>query len=355
MKKILIVEDDIVVRETLSDLLESEGYSVIEAQNALVALLRLKEDLPDLIICDIMMPLMDGYQFFKRVQISYLEKNIPFIFLTAKTDLESREMAMEMGADDFITKPYNPEKLIERIQKRLLRKEAIDKRLENLTNNIALYIPHELRTPLIPILGFTDMLLADFNSFTDSEKIDMIASIKRGAQRLYSRVEKFNLYSELKIEELQNEYLIEKDQICNPALLKDKIIKERNYYYEDRINDIRINLESQTLEISDTTFRNIFLELYENACKFSEIGTPIIINGKAENGSYNLSFENYGEEFAIHEIGEFYQKNRKLSQQVGNGLGLAIVKMLSKKYSLKFKINFEKTIKVIIEFPMVKI
>lgn len=121
MKKILVIEDNNDIRENIAELLELKGYEPIEASNGKEGLQKAIMILPDLIICDIMMPVMDGYGVLAGLNNHPKAATIPFIFLTAKAEKEDFRKGMGMGADDYITKPFKEEELLEAISLRLQR------------------------------------------------------------------------------------------------------------------------------------------------------------------------------------------------------------------------------------------
>ena len=127
MKKILVIEDSADIRENTAEILELANYRVITAQNGKEGVeLSLKEN-PDLIICDIMMPLLDGYGVLHTLHNNPVTDHTPFIFLTAKTDRSDFRKGMDMGADDFITKPFNDTELLSAVESRL-KKAELNKR-----------------------------------------------------------------------------------------------------------------------------------------------------------------------------------------------------------------------------------
>lgn len=119
MKKILIIEDNLEVRENTAEILELSGYEVETAQNGKIGAHKAVEFLPDLIICDIMMPELDGYGVLTILSKNEQTKTIPFIFLTAKADKTDFRKGMNMGADDYITKPFDDVELLNAIETRL--------------------------------------------------------------------------------------------------------------------------------------------------------------------------------------------------------------------------------------------
>ncbi|GAB1544141.1 hypothetical protein NUACC21_68170 [Scytonema sp. NUACC21] len=125
MKKILVIEDEPQVRENIQLVLELSDcdYKTIVAENGSVGLQLAKSELPNLIICDIMMPELDGYGVLKSLQQNLATESIPIIFLTAKADRGDLRQAMELGVDDYITKPFTPEELLKAVEVRLTRAE----------------------------------------------------------------------------------------------------------------------------------------------------------------------------------------------------------------------------------------
>lgn len=119
MSKILILEDDENVRVPLIDLLEAENYTVVSASDGKQGVELARKEKPDLIVSDIMMPELDGHGVFETLQKDPITAVIPFIFLTAKTDPSDIREGLGLGADDYITKPFEHEDLLDSIQTRL--------------------------------------------------------------------------------------------------------------------------------------------------------------------------------------------------------------------------------------------
>ncbi len=119
MKKILLIEDSIDVRNNTAEILELSNYKVIQAENGKIGIEKAIEHKPDLIICDIMMPVLDGYGVIHAVHKNEEIKNTPFIFLTAKTERGDFRKGMELGADDYITKPFTGTELLNAVDSRM--------------------------------------------------------------------------------------------------------------------------------------------------------------------------------------------------------------------------------------------
>lgn len=137
MKTILLIEDNAFIRENTSEILDLAGYKVLAAANGKAGVELALEHTPDLVICDIMMPVLDGYGVLHMLQRNKEMKDIPFIFLTAKTERSDYRRGMEMGADDYIMKPFEATELLHAIESRLkkaaLRKEEFTPNLQGLS------------------------------------------------------------------------------------------------------------------------------------------------------------------------------------------------------------------------------
>ena len=127
MKKILLIEDNDDIRNNTAEILELSNYKVTTAENGKKGLEKALEQHPDLIICDIMMPVLDGYGVLHAIHKNDTFKNIPFIFLTAKTERSDFRKGMELGADDYITKPFTGTELLHAVDSRLNKLELLKK------------------------------------------------------------------------------------------------------------------------------------------------------------------------------------------------------------------------------------
>lgn len=130
MKTILLIEDDTALRENTAELLELSNYKVITAPNGKIGIEKALKDIPDIVVCDIMMPEVDGYGVLQTLIAHQKTMHIPIIFLSAKTEHKEIRKGMDMGADDYITKPFDEEDLLSAIESRLARAEIISKNLK---------------------------------------------------------------------------------------------------------------------------------------------------------------------------------------------------------------------------------
>lgn len=129
MKKILLVEDDASLRENMEELLDLSGFLVYSASNGMKALELAKKERPDLVLCDIMMPEMDGYAVLEHLSSHKETCHIPFVFVSAKTEHQDVRKGMDLGADDYLTKPFEEEELLNAIHTRLNKAASLNNAL----------------------------------------------------------------------------------------------------------------------------------------------------------------------------------------------------------------------------------
>ena len=121
MKKILVVDDDTTLRTALTRYLEKRGYQVQDAASGLEAFKTFEKDPADLIVSDVLMPEMDGYEFCRRLRATRSGQLVPFIFLSSKSDVDDRVQGHSIGADDYLIKPFEPKELLAKIEAQLER------------------------------------------------------------------------------------------------------------------------------------------------------------------------------------------------------------------------------------------
>lgn len=134
--KILLIEDNTDMRENIAEILMLSGYQTIEAENGKVGVIKAIAELPDLIICDVMMPIMDGFEALYILEKNDKTKHIPFIFLTAKSENQDVRAGMNLGADDFLTKPFEEIDLLKAVETRLTKHENKQQHIDTNSSSI---------------------------------------------------------------------------------------------------------------------------------------------------------------------------------------------------------------------------
>jgi signal transduction histidine kinase len=348
-RTILVVEDNPTMAEGISDVLEMEGYQVIQAGNGVEGLKRLKEKSIDLILADIMMPLLDGYGFHAKVRENPEWKGIPFIFLTAKGQKEDIRTGKKLGADDYLTKPFDPTDLTIAVQNKLRRagemQQAAEQRLESLKHNILNALSHEFRTPLTYIQGYTDLLL-DGDPATEPEIYkDFLQRIQAGSRRIHKLVEDFIFLVSLESGEVAS-------AISEGSLKSDLMpaIRAEVSNFKSRIAEKGIALHTEwppglpPVVAYAPMISNALSRLLDNAIKFCppEDG-QIWVSVAAAGGEMRISIRDNGMGIPPEEqakiFDRFYQVNRDLYEQQGVGLGLSIAQSIVELHDGRIKVQ----------------
>ena len=356
MTKILVVEDELYIRENLVDLLDSEGFEVFEAVDGSEGLQIAQTKYPDLILSDIRMPKLDGIQFLKKLQSNPDTATIPLVFLSAKVELNEIREGMLSGADDYITKPFKSEDVLNAIEARLKKKKNYQNLIEDLRSTFVKNVPHELRTPLISILGFSELIENDLESIPKEELRDMIQRINKSGKRLHRRIEKLIKLSYLLSDNrkmTEEDLFIEIDpEMCAAIIKKNAVDSGRN-------EDIEVTFQPAVVKTELNWFESVLEEFLDNSIKFSLPGTPIKITGTINGNYYKVAFEDKGSGIDIKNIEEadlFKKIEMDYENKEGLGLGLAIVKRImdiSKGY-VKIKSKKDKFSKIEFGFPLSK-
>ncbi|MBI5599009.1 MAG: response regulator [Deltaproteobacteria bacterium] len=193
--RILVVDDDESGRTLLSSKLEAEGYEVETAVNGREAIIKAGDTHPDLIMLDVMMPVMDGYETCRRLKSDEETRYIPVVMLTARSELEDKLMGLELGAEDYIVKPYSLVEVSARVRC-LLRMRALQSRLRETEEMAALGamvdgIAHEIRNPLTAIGGMARRLM---EHETDPERKRHAETIIKSVERMERMMQRIDEY-----------------------------------------------------------------------------------------------------------------------------------------------------------------
>jgi len=336
MTRILVIEDEEPMRANIADMLEIDGMEVISAKNGREGVQSARDHLPDLIICDIMMPELDGYGVLAELRQSTATATIPLIFLTARADRLDVRQGMDLGADDYLTKPFTHAELLKAVSTRLAKQAAvaqkIQARLDELRGSIVLALPHEMRTPLTSIIGFSEVLVEDCASLPPQEIQEMAQMISDAAKRLHGLILSFLLYAELEI--------AVRDPAYARALLGDGMCQARPIIGDaakrwaqqaHREADLQVELQDGVIGMTEPYTQRIADEMISNAFKFSKPGTPVNVTGSVTDQVYTLRIQDHGRGMTAQQIagvGAYLQFERKRYEQQGQGLGLIITKRL---------------------------
>ena len=379
---ILAIDDTTTNLEILEDLLEE--YDVIPTISGRDALEITNKEKVDLILLDIMMPNMDGYEVCRRLKSDDKTKDIPIIFITAKADEDSIEKAYDMGGTDYITKPFKPKELLSKVKKELQYKQMLEeikllaiqdkKELEVRTNEISEYkkavdygtiaskskflsnMSHEIRTPLNTIMGFIDLLKEEDLNKKSSEYVDMIG---QSSQNLLKIIEDILDFSKIESEKLdinkidfntKNEFNVVTYLFLDKCLEKDI--------------SLTLNIDDKVPSFINTDplrIKQVIINLLSNAVKFTSEGTRVKtqckdgLNPSCKNIDVNISYKDKVLKVSVKDNGKGIEKDKlshifeSFSQEDnsttrefgGTGIGLSISSQLVKLLGGELKVKSE--------------
>ena len=349
MTTILLIEDEEAIRNNIAEILGYEGYTVLTAENGAAGIDLARSTLPDLILCDVMMPIMDGYGVLATLREQPSTSNIPFIFLTARGDWTSVREGMALGADDYLIKPHTTGELLDAINTRLQKHHSIEHihqhRLEDLRGNLIRMLPHELRTPLFGILGNAQLLELDYETLDRQDIQQMAAGIVAAGLRLQHVIENYLLYAQTELAGYSPAQMmtVAQQRVETPGLLIREGASAKAAQFE-RVNNVSIEAEDVMICIARESLRKIVDELLDNAFKFSEPGSLIEITGCSDGNVYVLRVSDQGRGMTpeqLQQIGVYMQFERNLYEQQGIGLGLILAQRLAQLYGGALRIASE--------------
>lgn len=275
--QILIVDDEPTARDTLEAFLYPENYKLIFAFNGPEALKQLQDLQPDVILLDVMMPDMDGYEVCQRIKGSATSQHIPLILITALNSKEDVVRGLDAGADEFLSKPINGLELRARVRSMLRIKNQYDQLAATmaLREDLASMVVHDMRVPLTIIMGFSELLMEEEVDTVPAHVAQDIGQIRQQAQRL-----------QLFINDLLTATKLENDQlILNRSMVDvNQLVSEVQQSHEVIAKSKNINLVLETslrgkrpVELDANLIYRLIDNLLSNAFKFSKSGTTITL------------------------------------------------------------------------------
>ena len=369
MTYILVIEDERYLLEDITEVLQYTSFTVQGASNGVQGVELALKDPPDLIICDIMMPGMNGFEVLERVRENPTTVNVPFIFLSARSDRSALRHGMELGADDYITKPFTSHELLTAIFARLKRQtqmvEEAEQRLEYVKKQLARMVTHELRTPLISIDTVVEIVSRQLNSLEPAELTELLGTIDAGSKRLSHRVEQLAFITQLET------------GMLNPELIRDNGITmsmwellipstnlARRFAYQQQPN-VGIKMRDRDREAmivcNPPALKQAFAEIIANALGFAPENTDVeVVEWRADNRVW-VSVTDRGrgipEEKLTAALEAFQQIDRERYEQQGIGMGLNLAHRIISAHGGKLDIRsvVDKYTQVTVSLPLAPI
>ncbi len=342
--KILIVDDTPKNIQVVASILREEEYQMAFACNGKEALDQTKSANFDLILLDIMMPKMDGYEVCERLKADPATQEIPVIFLTAKTETASIVKGFEFGAVDYVTKPFRKEELLARVRTHLyIRKLQLDLQEVNAAKDkFFSIIAHDLRGPLGALHNVTQLIIENIKNFSRDTLIETFIMQRDAAKNLLALLENLLTWSRIQrgmIEYHPQQTDVERIVHRNLALLtphaEQKQITLHNSIQPKLIVYADVNMV-------DTVVRN----LLSNALKFTDTGGNITISATPHEQYVDVSVSDTGVGISakglskLFRIDEPYQRQGTADEE-GTGLGLVLCQELVEKNGGTIRVESE--------------
>jgi CheY-like chemotaxis protein len=330
-RTILVAEDDPAIRLVASQLLLHGGYEVVAVTNGLEALRILAQRVPALILSDIRMPGCTGLELLQHVRSTPAYAHLPFILVSAITEPADIRMGMSLGADDYVTKPFNPEALLDTIAARLRRAEAVAAAFSHHREFFTHTVPHELRSPLTVIMGYADLLLhaGEPGSLTAPGDLrDYGRKLMRSSQRLLDAVEDFTLWGQ--IESAASKARLDPAAPIAQYRSGASVVRKACETCADeygRRSDLFLDLADAEVIVPTPGFARIVTHLVRNAFKFSLPGSPVEISSRLEESHWTLDIRDGGRGMKPDELAQLNLQRpapRQHNGQTGLGLGLSL-------------------------------
>jgi two-component system sensor histidine kinase/response regulator len=358
---VLVVDDSMSIRQLTVSVLRREGFDVLEASDGREGLETALREQPDVVLCDIHMPVLDGWGFVREARSSDALGTTPVLMLTSDNDRLSVRRAMAAGADDYLTKPWTQAELLSAVAS-LLKKDKRHKAdaqraQEQLRSAVLATIPHELRTPMVNILGGSELLLHRRDKFSPERIQGLLEDVHRSAQALARTISRMMDWAELSAAPAHSGEAASSKPLNIEAAVRD-LIDSSHFAKEVQAvlkvppeaspgvfagHAIQCRLEAGMVLCWAPDFQKIMTELLVNALRFSKPQRPVGVTGKAlPTGGYQLEIANLGvampEKF-IAQIGALSQANRELHEQQGMGLGLAISQLAARRNGASLQVT----------------
>ncbi len=368
--KILVVDDEVSNREIISQFLKMEGFQVITAMDGIEALEKLYNESPDLVLLDLILPKLDGYEVCRRIKSNSETVFLPVVMITALKGAEERIKGVQVGADDFLTKPFNYLELVTRVKSLLRVKQLSDqlknynrrlertvaartaqlrtaldelRELDRLKSEFIANVSHELRTPLLHVKGYVALMVdGTLGPLTDDQRTGM-ETTRDAVDRLERLVEDIVDFGGVEVGNLSFEAVPVLDSIrVTMAILQRKIECFSGHVIVEAASDLpKVRADRQALT-------RILRHLLDNAIKFSPNGGCVTVRAMLVPQNTGVRFEVQDQGIGVpaekqaRVFDTFYQVDGSATRRFsGTGIGLALVHRLIEAHGSQIKIRSE--------------
>ncbi len=340
--RILVVDDISKNLQVVGTMLRNEGYHVMPATSGAQALERAQAQPPDLILLDLMMPEMDGLEACRRLKADPLTQPIPVIFLTASNEMEHLVNGFEVGAVDYITKPFNAPELLARVRTHLELKHA-RQRLREMNeekNEFMGIAAHDLRNPIGSIKGFSEMIVEDAQSLlgqTHPDSVGCLNEMKDFGERIVATTGRMmemlqNLLDTNRIERGEMKLTLAPTEL-GPAV--NQVVETQRPHATAKRQTLHLQTETTpvVVMVDPGVALQVMENLVSNAVKYSPPGKAIFVRLKKQAQGVRVEVQDEGPGLSPEDQKKLFGKFARLSAKPtggehSTGLGLSIVKKM---------------------------
>lgn len=348
---ILIVDDNPTNLQVLLSSLQETGFETLIAQSGEGALRQVKYAQPEIILLDVMMPGIDGFETCRRLKENKTTREIPVIFMTALSDTVDKIKGFEVGGVDYITKPFQHEEVLARVnahltirklQQQLQKKNEQLRELNASKDKFFSIIAHDLKTPFSALLGFTRAVADSSVNFSPDEMNEIFIDLRKSAENLYALLENLLSWSRIQKGVMEHqpdhidlhELVMQNVTLFTPNTMQKQItllnsLKKETFAYADH-------------NMVDTVIRN----LLSNALKFTDTNGKVEVSATQDDQFVEVSVTDTGVGIREEDIPKLFRidvkyKNIGTAGEEGTGLGLNLCKDLVEKNGGKIWVESE--------------
>lgn len=327
-KKIVVIEDEPQLRKNLAIILSQENFEPILAEDGASGLDMIRQHNPQMVLCDISLPHLNGIQVLKEIRSTPQMNLTPFIFLTARSEKSDQRMGMALGADDYISKPFTPEDLLRAIHMQMTKQMAwhIDTR-NKLSHNTHFVssVTHDLRSPLSVLLLHLDTLQSEFRSFSEEERKELVSEMRCQITQMNRMIEDILIYGQMETGTLPTQRISTDVVSLAKQIIKDVTLNDGG----EHLFELFEGSLSGVVNIDPTLTRQIITNLLANSCRYSAPGTTIKMALQSEGDLLKIEITDYGVGISPREIETLFESFQHITdsgQQHATSYHLFLVK-----------------------------
>lgn len=334
--RVLVVDDVPANVRLLTGILKVEGFQVFTAESGPEALQAIPQFDPDVVLLDVMMPEMDGFEVCERIRATPESAHLPVVMVTALRETADRVRAIEAGADEFLSKPVDALEVVARVRSLTRAKrdrEALERayadlqRAEHLRDSLGEMLVHDLRTPLTTMLASLDLMrTGQAGDLTDLQG-QVVHLCTRGGQHLLSLINEILDIGKMESGEMR----LEITPVDIAALVSEAW---EHVAPQANANDIKLrqNLAATPLHADEDLLRRVLINLLGNAVKFSRRSTTVEVRSSLRDGTFHFAVEDQGTGIHPRDKERIFEKfgqveARREGRRISTGLGLTFCKL----------------------------